>query len=284
MTPTPATRALLRVSQGLLRDYPKWGDSWVWPARNVPSPRACHQCHSSEPPLAEPPRGHQVVLLPRDPEAPGPAPPRRAHAPPRAPASSKSVPRRPEKPQPRRRPTGAGVAGAGRRPGPERPPLLCLASGLRAFSEKRQVTRAEQSRGHPDLPGPLPGPLPAAPRGPPPLLGARDPVSADASDEDTFIGVTWVPHSAPQLDSDEAAAPTRRGAQRRAETKDSPGAGPAASLPELVTDPACGDLAVGGREPARGSWPNLKAGRPHLRSPGGAVEPREAQDLQPART
>lgn len=175
MTPTPATRALLRVSQGLLRDYPKWGDSWVWPARNVPSPRACHQCHSSEPPLAEPPRGHQVVLLPRDPEAPGPAPPRRAHAPPRSPASSKSVPRRPEKPQPRRRPTGAGVAGAGRRPGPERPPLLCLASGLRAFSEKRQVTRAEQSRGHPDLPGPLPGPLPPAAHRPCWALGTQCP-------------------------------------------------------------------------------------------------------------
>lgn len=151
-------------------------------------------------------------------------------------------------------------------------------------AEQRRWASVRARRGHPDLPGLLPGPLPAALRGPPPLLGARDPVSADASAEDTFIGVTWVPHSAPQLDSDEAAAPTRRGAQRRAETKDSPGAGPAASLPELVTDPACGDLAVGGREPARGSWPNLKAGRPHLCSPGGAVEPREAQDLQPART
>lgn len=67
-------------------------------------------------------------------------------------------------------------------------------------------------RGHPDFPG-RGRPLPAARHGPLPLLGPRDPVTADASVEDTFIGVTWVPDSAPQLDSDEAAAPTRGAAQ-----------------------------------------------------------------------
>lgn len=124
----------------------------MWPARNVPNPSASHQLRSSQPPLAEQPRGRQVVLLLRDPEALDPAPPRSAQAPPRLrpepppPASlSLGVLRNASRGGETTADTGAGTAGAGRGPGRERPPLLCPASGLRAFSEKRQVTRARSS-------------------------------------------------------------------------------------------------------------------------------------------